>query len=115
MLTPVYDYFLPNKLVKLNRLDPQKIEQVMLYKTVYFNFLQIIFKCISKGSMIGKWHKNLKKFCADFQYFDEKKGSKRVRPKIVFNGFDRAKKTAQDVGKKTSKKHAHSTLIQPER
>ncbi len=30
---------------------------------------------------------------------------------MVLNGFDRAEKTAQDVGKKTSKKHAHSTLI----
>jgi len=46
----------------------------MLYKTVYFNFLHKIFKCISKGSMIEKGHKKLKKFCADFQYFDEKKG-----------------------------------------
>jgi hypothetical protein len=39
------------------------------------------------------------------------KGSKRVRPKILFNGFDRAEKTAQDASKKTSKKHAHSILI----
>jgi len=40
-----------------------------------------------------------------------KKWPKRVRPKIVFNGFDRTEKTAQDARKKTSKKHPHSTLI----
>ncbi len=34
-----------------------------------------------------------------------------VKSKIVFNGFDRAEKTAQDARKKTSEKHAHSTLI----
>ncbi len=58
-----------------------------------------------------KMTQNLKKFCAHFQFFDEKKLSKRVRPKIVFNGFDTAEKTAQDARKKISKKHAHSTLI----
>jgi len=41
----------------------------------------------------------------------KKKWSKRVRPKIVFNGFDRAGKAARDARNKTSKKHAHSTLI----
>ncbi len=61
--------------------------------------------------MIEKWYKNLKKFCANFQYFDEKNGQKRVRPKIVFNGFDRAGKAARDARNKTSKNHAHSTLI----
>ena len=36
-------------------------------------------------------------------------------PKIVSYGFDRAKKTAQDVHKKRSKKYARSTFIWPKR
>jgi chaperonin GroEL (HSP60 family) len=36
---------------------------------------------------------------------------KRVRPKIVCNGLDKAEKSAQDALKKTSKNHAHNTLI----
>jgi hypothetical protein len=36
-------------------------------------------------------------------------------PKIVSYGFDRAKKTAQDVHKKISKNYAHSTFTWPKR
>jgi hypothetical protein len=37
-------------------------------------------------------------------------GSKGFGPTIIFYGFDRAEKTAQDTSEKLFKKYAHSVL-----